>query len=77
MITEKALTRDRKEYQAESLRHLQKPEGGHMRRTRHLDDEEEVDTDALRTFAPPLEEGEPVDTIELSTSGKMNETSEE
>ena len=48
-----------------------------MRRTRLLDDEEEADADALRTFVPPLEEGEPVDTIELFTSGKMNETSEE
>ena len=48
-----------------------------MRRTRFLDDEEEVDADALRTFVPPLEEGQPVDTIELFTSGKMNEASEE
>ena len=77
MIAWKALIRDRKEYRAESLRHLQKPEGGHMRRTRLLDDEEEADADALRTFVPPLEEGEPVDTIDLFTSGKMNETSEE
>ena len=48
-----------------------------MRRTRLLDDEEESDADALRTFVPPLEEGEPVDTIELFTSGKMNKKSEE
>ena len=48
-----------------------------MRRTGLLDDEEEVDPDALRPIVPPLEEGEPVDTIELFASRKMNETREE
>ena len=43
MIAWKALTRDRKEYRAEILRHLQKPEGEHIRRTRLLDDKEEAD----------------------------------
>ena len=60
IIMWKALTRDRKEYRAESLRHLEKQEGGHMRRTRLLDDENEVDADALCTFVPPLKEGEPL-----------------
>ena len=45
-------------------------------RTRLLDDEEEVDTDALHIFVLPLTEGEPVDTIELFALGKMNDTSE-
>ena len=58
MIASRELIRDRKEYWAESLRHLQKPKGGHMRRTRLLGDEEEVDVDALRIFVSAFEEGE-------------------